>query len=371
MKNRILDFKDFLNESLLESDSISYLSEEGAVFGSSVAGRKDKINKTAIEEFKKIRPNLRGDIKEESMVVYGGRNSSLKGWHLKEKPADLGTNDYIKLGDKEPIKDVNGKLTGIAMTPKEINEKGIEFCGNGVYGVTRMLKALKKKLIKPDTQVNLYLNLKKPLYLIANAETGFQSAAGKLEQTVILELLISKAIKPNDKNQTNLVEAAKRAIKMGTLKQEDIFTKLATPSVGKEWQGKIKGNGKIDLSGFISKYGGKEFDARQKAKGLEAAGTLFDDYFSDFMDLYSSRFIEFLNMNLMEAGLPSNLMDKTKSKIKEEAKKMEAKRSTLKSTILKKVEELYEPKPAESTITKPVADFGATRGEFEEGGTDF
>lgn len=370
MKNRILKFEEFLVESIeflgeAESTDISYLDETVGIFG---ASKTPANNKDAIKKFVELGvtslkiADIEG-LSEKSMIAYGVNpkkpGSSAKTWHLRDKPADLVTKDYIKIGDRI-IKNEGGKFVYLPTTRGTISDNGAEFYGNGVYAMARLLGASKSKNISKDSKTIICLNTKKPTAITLNSKTGFQSGLANFRGACVSALIMGKVVIPNKGNTQSMVTSAIKLRDNKSDAQEN-FSNSACPALGdpelkKEIIGKIPG--KIDISAFITEFGGKGITGFN-SEAKKATQFLIDNYYEKFMELYSERFIGYLDDSLEASGIPKGMLDETKGNIKAYSKNEEGKKQAQYDLIngpdFASVKLLFEPKKELGSTTRPGA----------------
>lgn len=341
MKNLITNFNVFVNEkynfvigdvnNIYEAEeSLSDLSSRMGFFGASASNTTNVTALKAVSDsfpgiankakegglFKKSMLNVKMDIKEGNalyMNIATGK-SEVKPKSSKE------TKHYIKFGGKLWLD--GDKLEAIykETTFSDLGKFEIEASGNGIFSISRFIKARALGMIGDKTPVYIGLGLKSTDAFVAEAKTGIQSAIGGFTDGIIMSMISAKVIVPNEGNTQSYVKAGKNNINDPEF-IKSILGRRAIPSISevdgakkRERLKQTEGNDKLDLTEAIKKYKNRGI-TRDIADANKIFDALVDSYYSPYIEVTCNRFKKYFDMTASDLGVTTDIFKKIKSEV--------------------------------------------------------
>lgn len=369
MKNLITNFNVFVNEkynfvigdvnNIYEAEeSLSDLSSRMGFFGASASNTTNVTALKAVSDsfpgiyskakegglFKKSMLSLKMDIKEGNALYM---NIATGKSEVKPKSSNKST-DYIKLGGKIWLDGDTGKPVYEETTFSNLSKFEIEASGNGIFAMSRFMKARALGMIGDKTQVYIGLDLKSTDAFVAEAKTGVQSSIGGFTDSIIMAMISAKVIVPHEGNTLSFVKAGKNKINDSDF-IKNILGIHAVPSIS-EVDGAQKrknlqqseGNDRLDLTEGIKKYKNKEI-TRDVASANKIFDSLVDTYYAPYIEVTCNRFRKYFDMTASDLGVPTDLFKKIKSDVDnyENIAKDKSKIEEYKKFAHKRLEEVF------------------------------
>lgn len=367
MKNLITDFTVFVNEkysfgSLEEKGpgdkkSSSNLKNKLSIIGSTKSPTKNIDALKAIKDHYKTFSSpidLTGEPSNNN--AYFRRAKSAK--HEIAPKTEKGKNDYIKLGDKVLLTGDKTKdpiTYKIAYRELMLNkELDLEASGNGIYIIGRVLTALVDKKIGLDQNLELYMNLKKPININMDLDTGTQGVQD-INRSILALMVVSEAIVPLEQNKQFPVFVAKENRGEGAqAKLYKVFLNngamptLSVFTAGPETQEKLKNTSHkaaLDATEKIKPYAKKRLTKSDIKEAQEIYANLYRAFQKPYYEAKGERLKKAIEMECESAGIK---IDSFK---------------TIFENIDKSIKQSTSDETAKKQIDKQIYDFGKDNDE--------
>ena len=331
MKNLITDFTVFVNEKysflpLTEDDkkgSISGLTNKVSVIGSTKSKTK---NSEALAALKKHYTELKSTFDVQSLVIKGEPSDNNAYFDTRGKSefkpkTEKNKTDYIKLGDEIILDGDKGGLVSKTITYKQLmnNKLTLEASGNGIYIIGRILTAILDKKFGLDQTLKLYMNLKKPININMDVDTGIGGGAS-LNNNILALMVIGKIIKPLEGNMQNPVEIATSNNTPEGYKKivSGILNYTAIPSISLLSTGKgtkeklINSDAKEDLDATekVKQYANKNLEFGQIEKAVEIYKDLYKTFNKPFYQAIGDRLKQAITIECEASGVELDTFEK-------------------------------------------------------------
>jgi len=335
----------------------SQISEMSSSMGLAGATFHKTTNESALETFKSGLPGITvdGQIDETKALFKKPNLKSSQYWEVK--PKTMQGKNYLKIGDKM-INGDDGDAKAIVIKSEDLANREIEASGNGIYALGRAL-ALKRGGKSTENlsigTIIIGLNLKNPDSFVSNMKAALQTPEAHFATGLLHLFISSQAIMPSDKNTTNQVVSAKQAVASGKMTPEIALNTSAMPSIPSGYREQLKTIAKIDSSKFGESIKGKNIKSKDDPILTSYINSAVDTFFDPFINAYAERFKQYLRLEALKYGIPTELFSTAYSYIDDWKTKQVAKRESYKSRATDEIKEALLFGRSGEGETKPIA----------------